>query len=262
MNMFILINLRNEFNELYSQQAFPCNLKKKTGSMRDLPMTLTTGYEITTAATNAVNAVITALMMLRLFHMNGPKIRRQVWGISFILFFAVCILGTIVHGIVLSEGTRTLLWDILYVILAFMIASFAVAVRYEIHGFSDVRKTALVCVLLSIVFLAVRTVLKNTAVPGFLPFTVYSGGMLLYLIIKILSARKAKPHLTLLLCAIFLLITGTVLQTVKQIRFHLIWDFNYNGVYHLFTLFFVLLTYVFVQRADRFDTAALMQSEE
>ena len=143
-----------------------------------------------------------------------------------------------------------------------MIASFAVSVRYEIYGTAGVRKSALVCVLLSIVFLAVRTVLKNTAVPGFLPFTVYSGGMLLYLTIKILSARKAKPHLTLLLCAILVLIAGTVLQTVKQIRFHLIWDFNYNGVYHLFTLFFVLLTYVFVQRADRFDTAALMQSEE
>ena len=225
----------------------------------DLSMRLTTGYEITTAATNAVNALITAVLIVRVLHLNGPKIRRQVWSVSFILFFVVCILGTIVHGIVLPESTRSLLWDILYIAMAFMIASFAVSVRYEIHGPSAVRKTALVCVFLSIVFLAVRMVLKKTAVPGFLTFTVYSGGILLYLIIKILSARKAKPHLTLLLCAIFLLITGTILQTVRQIRFHLIWDFNYNSVYHLFTLFFVLLTYVFVQRADRLDTAAETQ---
>ena len=230
--------------------------------MGAMSMRLTTGYEITTAATNAVNALITAVLMFRVFRMSGPKLRRQVWGVPFILFFAVCILGTIVHGIVLPEEIRSLLWDILYIFLAFMIASFVVSARYEIRGSSSVRKTALVCGFLSILFLAVRMVLKHTAVPVFLPFTLYSGSLLLYLIIIILSARKAKPHLTLLLCAIFVLIAGTILQTVKQIRFHLIWDFNFNSVYHLFTLFFVLLTYVFIQRADRLDTAAETKSAE
>ena len=48
----------------------------------------------------------------------------------------------------------------------------------------------------------------------------------------------------------FFMVAGSILQSVKSIRFHLIWDFNYNAVYHLFVLLFVLFLWKGIQRAD------------
>ncbi len=217
-------------------------------------MTLTTGYEITTSATNLFNAVITVILMWDIIRMKGPAARKYVWGVSFGLFLLVCLIGTFVHGVQLSEAAKNFTWDILYIVMAFMAASLAVSVLYEIHGPSCLKKAVPVFVVSAIIFVILRQIFSSKMSNDFVLFLIYCGGILIFLIIKLLLARREKPHLTLGLWGIAALIAASVLQNVKSIRFHLIWDFNYNAVYHLVTLVFVILMYLFVKRADELDT--------
>ena len=218
-------------------------------------MTLTTGYEITTAATNLFNAAITVVLMISIFRMKGPAARKYVWGASFGLFLIVCLLGTYAHGVQLPETVKSQTWDILYVALAFMAASLAVAVLYEIHGPECLKLTVPVFALSAIAFVILRQVFSSLVPNGFVLFLIYCGGILIFLIIKLFLARREKPHMIIGLWGIGALIAASVLQNVKAIQFHLIWDFNYNAVYHLVTLIFVILMYCFVKRADELDTA-------
>ena len=214
-------------------------------------MTLTSGYEMTTAATNLFNAFITVIMMIGVLKMKGPKIRKQVWLAAFALFLLVSLIGTYVHGIELSESGRNSTWNILYIVMALMVAALASAVLYEIHGPSCLKKAVPAFACLALAFIIIRPLLSS----GFLPFLIYCGGTLLFLLVKILLARKEKPHLILLFWAIVVLIIGSALQNVKTLKFHLVYDFNYNGVYHVFTLVFLIMSYLCIQQADRLDTA-------
>lgn len=214
-------------------------------------MTLTSGYEMTTAATNLFNAFITVIMMIGVLKMKGPKIRKQVWLAAFALFLLVSLIGTYVHGVELSEAGRNSTWNILYIVMALMVASLACAVLYEIHGPSCLKKAVPAFACLALAFIIIRPLLSS----GFLPFLIYCGGTLLFLLVKILLARKEKPHLILLFWAIVVLIIGSALQNVKTLKFHLFYDFNYNGVYHVFTLVFLIMSYLCIQQADRLDTA-------
>ena len=90
-------------------------------------MTLTTGYEFTTAATNVFNAAVTAFLAWKLIPSIKPKQRRLCWGIVFCLFFAVCIFGAAIHGIAMEQALKSYLWHYLFTLLAFMLASFVTA---------------------------------------------------------------------------------------------------------------------------------------
>lgn len=218
-------------------------------------MTLTTGYEITTAATNLFNAVITVILMIDVFRMKGPAARKYVWGASFGLFLLVCLLGTYAHGVQLLDAARSRTWDILYIVMAFMAASLAVSVLYEIHGPACLKKAVPAFAASAVVFVILRKMFSSYVPNDFVLFLIYCGGILIFLIIKLFLARSEKPHMIIGLWGIGALIAASVLQNVKSIQFHLIWDFNYNAVYHLVTLIFVILMYFFLKRADELDTA-------
>lgn len=218
-------------------------------------MSLTTGYEITTAATNLFNAVITVILMIDIFRMKGPAVRKYVWGASFGLFLLVCLLGTYAHGVQLSDAARSRTWDILYIVMAFMAASLAVSVLYEIHGPACLKKAVPAFAASAVVFVILRQMFSSYVPNDFVLFLIYCGGILIFLIIKLFLARREKPHMTIGRWGIAALIAASVLQNVKSIQFHLIWDFNYNAVYHLVTLISVVLMYCFVKRAYELDTA-------
>ena len=218
-------------------------------------MSLTTGYEITTAATNLFNAVITVILMIDIFRMKGPAVRKYVWGASFGLFLLVCLLGTYAHGVQLSDAARSRTWDILYIVMAFMAASLAVSVLYEIHGPACLKKAVPAFAASAVVFVILRQMFSSYVPNDFVLFLIYCGGILIFLIIKLFLARREKPHMTIGLWGVAALIAASVLQNVKSIQFHLIWDFNYNAVYHLVTLISVVLMYCFVKRAYELDTA-------
>ena len=205
-------------------------------------MTLTTGYEFTTAATNVFNAAVTALLAWKLIPSIKPKQRRLCWGIVFCLFFAVCIFGAAIHGIAMEQALKSYLWHYLFTLLAFMLASFVTALVYETDGLSGAKRTAAVTHVMAFLFSVLRFVFPTRI--KFAQFSIYAILLLLYAIGKLISARKEKPYLNHFLIGIFFLVTGSILQTIRSIKFHIILDFDYNSVYHLFTLFLILCVYI------------------
>ena len=133
--------------------------------MEYLTMTLTTGYEITTAATNLFNAVITVILMISIFRMKGPSARKYVWGASYGLFLLVCLIGTYVHGVQLSPTGKAQTWNILYIVMAFMVASMAVSVLYEIHGPSVLKKAVPAFAASAVAFVILRMVFSSLIFP-------------------------------------------------------------------------------------------------
>lgn len=203
----------------------------------------TTGYEITTAATNLFNAVITAILTWKMIHFVKPDLRKVLWGITFLLFFLVCVFGAAVHGFVMTLEENIILWRYLYAVMSVMVASFTCAVVYEADGPSDIKRTVIIAAVLAGVFLVLRVILEVRYHIGFLAFTCYSAGSFLFCAVKLLSVRKKKPYVNYILAGIASLVIGSILQTMKGIKFHFIFDFDYNAVYHLFTLFLVLFVY-------------------
>ena len=54
------------------------------------------------------------------------------------------------------------------------------------------------------------------------------------------------------LAGVGFMVVGSILQTVKTILFHIgPLEFNYNAVYHVFTILYILFLFVGVLRGDR-----------
>ncbi len=212
---------------------------------------ITTGYELTTAVTNLLNAFITAVLMIRIHQTVTPPLRRLLWNLTFFLFLTVSLAGAAVHGIVMNQETYKLLWNVLYSVMGIMLAVFVTALMYEGYGPAYVKKTALTAGLLVAVFIPVQLYLETTYRIGFIGFIVYCLINIFLITLMLLKVRKQKTYLNWFLAGIFFLIAGSILQQVKSIKFHLIVDINYNVIYHLFILIFALLSYRGILEASR-----------
>ena len=60
---------------------------------------------------------------------------------------------------------------------------------------------------------------------------------------NLIPAAKKNPLYKSYLATLALLVTGSILQSMKFIRFTLIFEFNYNGVYHFAILLLMLVQY-------------------
>ena len=215
----------------------------------------TSGYEITTAATNVFNAIVTAIFGWKLYRDIKPNERKALWGIVFILFFIVCVLGSVVHGVQITPEVKDLLWNILFFILVLMMASFVTAIVYETDGLSKAKQTAVPALLLGAVYLILRLTIPAVKQMRFTAFSIYAVVLLVYAIIKLVAVRKEKPYVKNFLYGIICLVVGSLAQTMKFIKFHFIYDFNYNSVYHLFTLFLLLFVYKGLKESQKYPNS-------
>ena len=204
-------------------------------------MTFTGGYAITTAATNVFNAIVTAVLMWKMMRFTKPKQRRNLWGAVFGLFFLSCVYGAATHGISMSLAQYRYYWNYLYAVLSFLLAFFVAAVVYETDGVENAKKTGAVTFVLAACFTAARFFFQKYI--SFREFSIFAFPLLIYALIKLAAGRKQKPYLTNFIIAIVCLLIGSALQTVKSIRFYFFFDFNYDSVYHLFTLLLVVFIY-------------------
>ncbi len=201
---------------------------------------LTSGTEATTAVTNLINACITVLPMVWMMR-KGKSMRNRVWGAMFLLFFCICILGMIVHGVAFDAALLEKIWAVLYVVMAYMVAAFVTAILYEIYGASCVKKAVIVNAVLAGAFSILRLIVNARYGAGFAVFLIYCACNLPVVLVLLVLNVKKKLYLGWYLAGVIVLAIGSYLQTVKAIRFHLVWDFDYNAVYHLSLLAFVLL---------------------
>ena len=212
----------------------------------------TTGYEITTAATNVFNAIVTAILAWKVFRDIRPDYRKQLWLTVFFLFFLICIFGAVIHGFVMTSEMKSTLWNYLFGLLSFMVASFVIAIIYETDGPTNLLRKSIVVLILAISYLAIQLLIPTVRRMGFTAFSICATLFFVYAIIKIIAVRKEKPYTKNFLYGIICLVIGSAAQMMKFIKFHFIYDFNYNSVYHLLTLFLVLFVYKGLKEAQQY----------
>jgi Family of unknown function (DUF6962) len=209
---------------------------------------VTVPTELTTAATDACLALLALISASYLFHfrrLNPWKILLWCW-ILFLLALG-SILGVFVHGFRLAPTTFNLLWFLLYLSLALAVALFVSIATYDGWGLSASRR------LLPFVLLAgcVFTIIAQLIINNFLFFILYEGVAMLFALgvyLRLAIWRQA-PGASLITCGILLTILAAIAQTIHSIVFTVIWQFNYNGLFHLIQMAGIVFLVVGVRRS-------------
>ena len=214
----------------------------------------TAGTDITTAVTDLINAAVSIFLMCRLIGRGANQKRDVLWVISFALFILVSITGFFIHGLAAAADPdiNQILRRILVVELAFMMTFFMVSVLCDVYGEAILRRALPVCLTIGTVFSVVALIIMflTTYRNGFTVFVVYCVACLLVMIVILIKHRHDHKALDLYLTAAILLAIANCVQTLKFIEFTLIWDFNYDSVYHWILLIFVLVQYTGIRRRE------------
>ena len=203
----------------------------------------TSGTEMTTAVTDLINGIICVFLILRMRKQWPHRVRTDLWTLMFALFVLVCFAGVIPHGLTISRELFSVFWMILYALMAFMMSALTAAIRFEVYGSADLRRNLTVNMCIASIGAIVLVILSWQTSVGFISFGACCAANMVYIIRLLLRHLRERECLKYYLTAILLLAAGTILQMVKSIRFRVIWDFNYNGVYHLFLLLSMLVMY-------------------
>jgi outer membrane protein assembly factor BamB len=200
-------------------------------------MEWTTAPEMTTAVTNIVIAVSAAVLFFMIRRLKGEdRVRSALWQIIFALLCAVGIYGFFVHAIVMDTPTLNAAWMPLSFIMGLMVASFTITAFYETLGRSSLKKAVIINVILAVVFFLAMLLLSKFIAGYFVVFIAYSAvNFILCVVLYAVTARKRK-HTVYYIIGILLMMAGSALQAMRTITFTLIWQFDYNTVYHLFLL--------------------------
>ena len=203
----------------------------------------TSGTEMTTAVTDLINGIICVFLILRMRKQWPHRVRTDLWALMFALFALVCFAGVIPHGLTISRELFSVFWMILYALMAFMMSALTAAIRFEVYGFADLRRNLTVNMCIASIGAVVLVLLSWQTSVGFISFGACCAANMVYILRLLLRHLQERECLKYYLTAILLLAADTILQMVKSIRFRVIWDFNYNGVYHFFLLLSMLVMY-------------------
>lgn len=209
-------------------------------------MQLTTAPEITTAATDFILGCLTLFLLLRLRALRdaGPQ-RIAVWSWVFGLLSAVSFYGTAAHAVVMPKDVLDLFWMPLSFMLGMMVAVFVLAVLYEWKGAVVLKKGAWIAVSLGIIFCVALAALSKFIEGYFIIFIAYSGAAMLFSLALciVIAVRHHDGAQAFIAAGVAGIIIASVLQAMRSIFFTLVWQFDYNSVYHFILMISVIGIY-------------------
>jgi hypothetical protein len=144
------------------------------------------------------------------------------------------VLGAIAHGLDLSESTRDLLWQPLYLCLGLVVALFTVAAIRDRFGEPAARRALPWMIVIGFAFFAITRVGSGT----FLVFIAYEAAAMLAALLLYLDAaiRPRVPGAALMTLGVALnLFAAAVQQSSVSMEF-LGLPLDHNGVFHLMQL--------------------------
>ncbi len=185
--------------------------------------------ERTTAVTDLILAVEFLLFAIFFFKSAANNKRAAAWSIPFLLLAGAFLIGAIAHGFQMPEKTNKLLWLLLAISSAFGLAHLVSASAGEWNPAWYV-KSVIGMSLAAIIFIGITV--------KFSSFTVYVAFIVITMaIVSLLNSmclRKSgnKKHLLITIGAV-LTVVASLVQLIKSIHFTIIWEFDYNGAFHL-----------------------------
>lgn len=230
-------------------------------------MFLSTAPEITTAITDGLLGLIALFLSYKLYANKSQieQLRQKIWSLVLLGFGLSAIIGVPAHAIYSIAGTtptnlhaQTLYWAFLGLLLFFMSAMLGVATTYDLTGTKSLRKKIIIISVSAFLFyIAYFIVAVMNIVSGyFIIFIGYSAVIMLFALVSYIALyfKKKDPAYLFIIAAIIVAITGNTLQSMRNIYFTAIWEFDYNSVYHFFMMISLVLFYLGVNNISHKGT--------
>ncbi|MBE0592835.1 MAG: hypothetical protein IH616_10605 [Gemmatimonadales bacterium] len=204
--------------------------------------------EQTTALTDLVLAVV-ALLCAAVLRMarryDAWKVRLWTW--VFVLLAVAALLGTVAHGLDLTDQTRAHVWRPLYLALGLVVALFALAAVRDWWGEGRARRLAPLAVWLGIGFFIVTQLGSGT----FLIFVAYEAVATLFALIvyAALAVRRQLPGAGIVAAGILLNLIAAAVQASDAVGVSVAGvPLDHNGVFHLVQIVAVIVLTVGLRR--------------
>lgn len=204
--------------------------------------------EQTTAATDLLMGVV-SLVLLVLLHRRpvSDELKRRFWSWMYGFLAMASLLGSVAHGYVLPDPFLKGIWHVLYLLLGFTVAFFAIGAIHELWGANASKKTISYILVVAFCFYLV-----TVFVPGsFLVFIAYeavalAGALSVYLY---LGFRNRSKACFLMVAGIAVSILAAVIQATESMRINLIWEFDHNGIFHLVQIVGIIIIYYSLRKS-------------
>jgi hypothetical protein len=185
--------------------------------------------ERTTAATDLILAVEFLLFAIFFIKSASDNKRAITWSIPFLLLAGAFLIGAVAHGFQMPEKTKMQLWLLLAVCSAFGLAHIVSA---SVGEWKPVwyKKSVISMSLAAIIFIGVTIKLSSFTV--YVVFILITMALVSWLNAICFEKSGNKKHLLIIFGAV-ITATGSLVQLIKSIHFIVIWEFDYNGAFHL-----------------------------
>lgn len=215
-------------------------------------MELTSPPEMTTAVTDFF---LGCLVLFLFFRVRALKAREPVkaglWSWTLGLLAFASFYGTIAHALAMSKEILALVWMPLSFILGMMVSLFVVAMLYEWKGTRILKQAIAAMLSLGAVFFVLMLVLSRFIEGYFIVFIAYSGLAMVFSLVLCLclAVSRRDGALALVAAGIAAIVIASIVQAMRSIHFTLVWEFDYNSVYHFILMGAVLLIYAGVRKS-------------
>ncbi len=196
--------------------------------------------ELRTAFTDLILGLVVVGVFIALYQLQGrtstPKL--NIWLSALGLLGLASLLGSIVHGIVLSPKSRFRLWQPLNLALGLVIAIFVTAAVYDVWGEAAFRKALLPMIGLAGIFYGITVVIPKT----FLTFVAFEAAALLFALAGyfFLAVTVQLPGAWWMVAGILITLLAAVVQAAGKNGVVIFLGFDHNGVFHLIQIFGIL----------------------
>ncbi len=195
--------------------------------------------EQTTAATDFFIALL-ALGCIVYLRRIGQRDRwkTNIWSWTFGLLALSGALGAVAHGFKMSSKINNLFWQPLNLTLGLTVASFVIAVVYDMWGRVAAKRILPLMIVVGLAFFGLTWLIPGT----FFVFIIYEAiAMLFALSVYIWLAVKGRlKGAGLMATGVLIMMVAAGVQASKAVSLTFIWQFDYNGLFHLIQMVGIL----------------------
>ncbi|MEH0158733.1 hypothetical protein V6R21_32155 [Limibacter armeniacum] len=186
----------------------------------------------TTAATDLLLGLLSLFFSYSIYKMKAKdKGKATIWAAAFLLLSIGALVGSVRAGFVLSDATKFALNQPFYLSLALTVALFVIGLFYDLTN-GHITKTHVLSILGIGAFFYILTVIFSGMFFIFLGYAAVAMLLALFAYSVFAVSGKVKGA-SMVASGILLTLTAFAIQASKAISFHLIWDFDHNGTFHL-----------------------------
>ena len=203
------------------------------------------GCELSTALTNVLISISTFFSFFKTSKSKNTVVNK-LWGIFYILLFVDGILGFLIHGILFNEIIVNILWIILSFFFCLTVNTLLIIFMNKIKSRIEFKNNLLVISLLSLMIYIVLFIEIINNLEFLTTFIFYACIVLLLIFIScvyLVYKFKKKVNYCYLVGIIFQIIGGLLLIK-SDFNVKIIYDFDNNGIYHLFMVLTILSFYI------------------